>query len=734
MMADTNMNTTPTRFGHPAWLWLTVLLIGPSLWGGCATAARAADEIVIADFEGKDYGDWKATGEAFGPGPARGTLPGQMQVSGFEGKGLVNSFYKGDGSTGTLTSPPLTIQRKVINFLIGGGQHPGKTCINLLVDGKIVRTATGPNDRPGGTEELDWHSWDVSELIGKTARIEIVDKATGGWGHINIDHITQSDEKMMPVEKSKEIVCKKRYLNLPVKNNARKRWVSLIVGGEVVREFDIELADKDPDFWVFLDLTPFKGKTATIKLGAMRRDSKALELIHQADSVKGGEDMYREKYRPQFHFTSKRGWNNDSNGLVYYKGEYHLFYQHNPYGWKWGNMTWGHAVSKDLVHWTELGDAIHPDELGTIFSGSAVVDEHNTTGFQTGDEKPIVCVYTSAGGRNRLSKGRPFTQSLAYSNDRGRTWTVYEGNPVQCHIAGNNRDPKAIWYEPLKQWVIVLYLDDKRMAFFTSKDLKSWTMHSELTCFHECPELFELPVDGDKTKTKWVLYGGSGEYLLGSFDGKQFKPDGEAIKFNYGNCFYASQTFNNVPPEDGRRIQIAWGRIGHKSMPFNQMMDFPVELTLHTTDEGIRMFAVPVREIELLHDKKHAWQGKAIRPGENLLKSITGDLFHIRAEFEPGDAEQVGFVIRGTPVMYDAKKAQLSCMKNKATLKPAGGKIRLELLVDRMSIEIYGNDGRVYMPMGVIPPDDNKSLEVFAKGGAARATKLTVWKLKSAWR
>lgn len=728
------MHHTPNRSGRSVCFWLGILLVGPLAWGGCAATARAADEIVIADFEGKDYGDWKVTGEAFGPGPARGTLPGQMHVSGYEGKGLVNSFYRGDGTKGTLTSPPFTIQRKYINFLLGGGQHPGKTCINLLAGGKVVRTATGPNDKPGGTEALDWHSWDVADLAGKTAQIQIVDQATGGWGHINIDHITQSDEKMMPVEKTKEIVCTKRYLNLPVKNGARKCWVSLVVDGEIVREFDIELADKDPDFWVFLDLTPFKNKTATIKLSAIRRGSKALEMIHQADTIKGGENMYREEYRPQFHFTSKRGWNNDSNGLVYYKGEYHLFYQHNPYGWKWGNMTWGHAVSKDLVHWTELGDAIHPDELGTIFSGSAVVDEHNTTGFQTGDEKPIVCVYTSAGGRNRLSKGQPFTQSIAYSNDRGRTWTVYEDNPVQGHIAGNNRDPKAIWYEPLKQWVIVLYLDDKRMAFFTSKDLKSWTMHGELKCFHECPELFELPVDGDKTKTKWVLYGGSGDYLLGHFDGKRFTPDGKPIKYNYGNCFYASQTFNNVPPEDGRRIQIAWGRIGHKSMPFNQMMDFPVELTLHTTDEGIRMFAVPVREIALLHDKEHAWQGKPIRPGENLLKGITGDLFHIRAEFEPGDAEQFGFVIRGTPVTYDVKEAQLSCLKNKAPLKTKDGKIRLELLVDRMSVEIYGNDGRVYMPMGVISPDDNKTIEVFAKGGPARATSLTVWELKSAWR
>jgi len=702
---------------------------------GCASTTRAADDILIAGFEGKDYGDWQVTGEAFGPGPARGTLPRQMAVSGFEGKGLVNSYYNGDATIGTLTSPPFKIERKYINFLIGGGKHPGQTCINLLIDRKTVRTATGPNDRPGGSEELDWHSWDVSDLIGKTARIRILDQATGGWGHINVDHITQSDAKAaVAMEKTMELVCKKRYLNLPVKNGARKRWVSLIIDSKTVREFDIELADSKVDFWVVLDLTPFKGKTATLQVSALRKGSKALELIHQADAIKGCEDLYKEKYRPQFHFSSQRGWNNDSNGLVYYKGEYHLFYQHNPYGWKWGNMTWGHAVSKDLVHWTELADAIHPDKLGTIYSGSAVVDEHNTAGFQTGDEKVIVCVYTSAGGRNRLSKGQPFTQSIAYSNDRGRTWTVYEGNPVLKHINKSNRDPKVIWHEPTQQWVMVLYLDDKRMAFFTSKDLKSWESHSELKCFHECPELFELPVDGNEKTKKWVLYGGSCDYFLGQFDGKRFTPDGKPIKFNYGNCFYASQTFNNVPPEDGRRIQIAWGRIGHKAMPFNQMMDFPVELTLRTTDEGVRMFASPIREIALLHGKEHTWRNRVLKEGQNLLEGVTGDLFHIRAEFDVGNADRVGFVIRSVPVVYDVKAKQLECKGRKAPLEGKAGKIRLELLIDRMSIEIFANDGRIYMPIGAIPPDDNRTLEVFTKGGTAKATSLTVWELKSAWQ
>jgi fructan beta-fructosidase len=189
----------------------------------CLTV-EAQEDILIADFEGQNYGDWKITGEAFGPGPAQGTLANQMKVTGYEGKGLVNSYYQGDKTTGTLTSPPFEIERKYINFLIGGGKYPGRTCMNLLVDGKIVRTATGPNDQPGGSEELDWDSWDVSDLIGSKAQIQIVDQRTGGWGHINVDHIVQSNKKIeVAKNKTREFLLNKQYLNFPVKNGVKKR-------------------------------------------------------------------------------------------------------------------------------------------------------------------------------------------------------------------------------------------------------------------------------------------------------------------------------------------------------------------------------------------------------------------------------------------------------------------------------------------------------------------------------
>jgi len=689
----------------------------------------AAPDLVVADFEGEDYGAWRVEGDAFGPGPARGTLPGQMVVSGFLGRGLVNTFYNGDNTTGTLISPPFAIERPFINFLLGGGMYPGEACIDLLVDGEVVRSATGPNDKPGGSEQLGWRSWDVSALQGKSGVLRIVDRRTGSWGHINVDHITQSDHRLQEVEMSAQLALEKRYLNFPVSNGAPMRRMTVRLGEDVARAFDIELALEEPDFWVFMDVAAYRGRQATIETKLSEQEAPALERISNDDEIRGAEDLYRERYRPQFHFSSRRGWNNDPNGLVYHAGEYHLFYQHNPYGWKWGNMHWGHAVSPDLVHWTELGDALFPDQHGTCFSGSAVVDEGNTSGLGTGDEPPLVCVYTGAGD--------PFTQCLAYSTDRGRTWRTYEGNPVLAHIIGGNRDPKVIWYAPERKWVMALYLDGNDFALFSSPNLKQWERMSDvhLPGSSECPEFFEIALDDDAADTRWVFYGGNGLYLVGGFDGTTFTAEaGDPRRLNYGNCFYASQTYNGLPPEDGRRILVGWGTFEMPGMPFNQMMDFPVELTLRSTPDGPRLFALPAREIAALHTKKHAWTHLALREGRNPLADVSGELFHIRARFKVGAGAQFGFHIRGIPVVYNAAHRSLSCWTASAPLEPVDGTITLELLVDRTSIEVFANEGFLYMPVGVLPSDQLQTLDVFTRGGATRLDALEVYELKSAWR
>jgi fructan beta-fructosidase len=553
----------------------------------------------------------------------------------------------------------------------------------------------------------------------------------GVWGLMQ-DSVTASEKSVAgPVSRNmdtaeaiKELVLQSQYLNLPVRNGAAKHRMSLSVEGRTVREFEIELAEGEPDFWVFLDISMFRGKKATLRVASLRRDSAAWQAIVPSDTIEGAQDLYRENHRPQFHFSSRRGWNNDSNGLVFYRGEYHLYYQHNPYGWNWGNMHWGHAVSTDLVHWKELPLALYPQRFGDwCFSGSAVVDSDNTAGFKTGAEDVIVAAYTSTG------RG----ECIAYSNDRGCTFTDYAGNPVVTH---QGRDPKVIWYKPGRHWVMAVYDErdkSRGISFYTSRNLKDWQFRSRIEGFYECPEIFELRVDGNRDNTKWVLHAADGNYVLVRFDGKTFVAESDRQPWSYGNCFYASQTYNNLPPEDGRRIQIAWGRIATPGMPFNQCMLFPCELTLRTTEDGIRMSAEPVREIESLHQQAYRWTEEALTREGNVLAHITGDLFHLRGRFEVGTAAGLDLVIRGVPVAYDAQKQELSCQGKKAPLRPTDGTIQLEILVDRTSIEIFGNQGRVYMPIGVIPADNDKSLRLHARGNGVRIQSLEVYRLRSAW-
>ena len=685
--------------------------------------AAATEDIVVADFEGVSYGNWEAIGTAFGPGPARGTLPNQMTVSGYVGAGLANSFYGGDRSTGTLTSPPFQIERKYITFYIGGGKFAGRTCMNLIVDGRIARTATGWYDRPGGSERLIWQAWDVSNLAGKTGRVQIVDQQAGPWGHITVDQIVMCDERNV-VDQRKELVARKPYLNLPVRNGAEKRRMRIVVDGRTAREFEIELAEQRPDFWVFLDLTPFTGKKVSVEADGLPRNAHGFNLIEQADKIYGADELYHEALRPQFHFTSRRGWNNDSNGLVFYKGEWHLYYQHNPYGVQWGNMHWGHAVSEDLVHWRELPIALYPQQFGDwCFSGSAVVDGNDTGGFRRGDEPAIVAAYTSTG------RG----ECIAYSNDRGRTFTEFEGNPVVRHAG---RDPKVIWYGPGRHWVMALYDEadgKRRIAFYTSRDLRAWEFASTIDGFFECPEIFELAVEGEAGQRRWVLYAADGDYMIGAFDGRVFTPESGKHRFSYGNCFYASQTYNDVPAADGRRVQIAWGRVETPGMPFNQMMLFPVELTLRPTGDGVRMFAVPVREIERLQERDLAWRDVTVSPGSDPVGEVEGDLLHVRATLRPAGATKCGFAVRGTEVAYDVAAGKLSCLDKTAPLSAVEDAIRLELLVDRTSVEVFANDGQVYMPMAVTPRDDDKTLRILAEGGPVKVESLEIHRLRSAW-
>lgn len=655
----------------------------------------ADDDLLIADFEGDSYGQWTITGDAFGDVPAKGTLPNQMAVSGYEGKRLVNTFAGGDKTTGTVTSLEFTIERSHIAFLIGGGPHKDTLGLRLLLGDETVRSATGSE-----SEQLLWASWDVSDLKGRKVRLRIIDNATEGWGHICVDHIIQTDSPPKPFDLTRDLA---RYRQQP--------------------------------------------------------------------------DYMNEPLRPQFHFSPEINWMNDPNGLVFHDGEYHLFHQYNPAGNSWGHMSWGHAVSRDLVHWRHLPLAIPEADGVMAFSGCCVVDHKNTSGFGNGSKPPMVAIYTGHG------HGRQ-TQWLAYSNDSGRSWTKYANNPVLDVGKADFRDPKVFWHEATRRWVMVVSLAvEKVLVFYGSDDLKSW---KELSRFGpagvvnkpnwECPDLFELPVEGEPGKRLWVLEvdigngsvagGSGGEYFVGTFDGTRFKTTQRAQWVDYGRDFYAPISWDNIPPSDGRRIWIGWFNNWETSLvptfPWRSCMSVPRELSLikvaFNSEEPPTYVLVqkPVAELQnlrigsmTLDTKTAAWPPVPItKPGE--LADMT---FGLQATLRPGNARSVGFRIRTgddeyTEVAYDRNFAGVYVDRSKsgnvgfhrafpgrhtAPARLIKGEVTLQILVDRSSIEVFINGGEVVISDRIFPSSRAPVIETFAGDDTASIPSAQLYKLRSIW-
>lgn len=462
-------------------------------------------------------------------------------------------------------------------------------------------------------------------------------------------------------------------------------------------------------------------------------------------SSKPSKDYYDEIYRPQFHFTPERNWHNDPNGLVFYKGEYHMFYQYNPKGNEWGFMHWGHTISTDLVHWKHFPIALYPDENSedtvncTAYSGSAIVDEHNLLKKEIGNEKTLVAFYTS----------QNCGQRIAYSVDKGRNWEKFEGNPIiPFNEKDDARDPKVIWYEPAQKWVMVLYRkaseDDgsKGVSFYTSENLIDWEWKSHISGFYECPDLIQLQVSNRPDEKKWILFDGDGSYFIGDFDGEAFVPETEKMKSDFGKNYYAAQTWSNIPEEDGRTLQIAWMRGGKfPEMPFNGQMSFPCELSLTKFNSGYKLIRVPAKEIENLHGKHYMWENKNLIPGlnENILKKVKGDCFHIKCVFNIKTSNNFGFMVRsgkkdaGTEILYNVKKETLSVLGTTVPLVPIDDKISLEILVDRTSVEIFANEGQTVISNCFTPAKGAEGLILFTNGGELEVEKMDIYKMESAW-
>lgn len=694
------------------------------LWMGWSSSiARAADDIVIADFESESYGAWTVEGTSFGSGPARGTLPNQMSVSGFLGERLVNSFTGGDNAVGTLTSPSFTIERDHLNFLIGGGGYADETCLKLLVRGEAVRTASGPNVENGGSEALDWATWDVCDLRGQSARLQIVDQRRGGWGHINVDQIVQSDRRAQTTaaDRTRELVLDQRYLLFPIQNGGPQCRMKLSIAGRVVQSFDINLAVGEPDWWSHFDLAAHQGQSLTISVDKLPTGSQGLANVTASNTPRHTQPLYDEALRPQLRFSQQRGWNNDPNGMVYHDGEYHFFWQSNPFGPEWANMFWGHAVSRDLVHWEELPYALYPRVMAVdkCFSGSANIDFQNTGGWQQGTEPVLVAAFTDTG----------CGEALAISRDRGRTWEYIPENPVIKH---QGRDPKLIWYEPGQHWVIAVYTeigDRQLIEFYTSHNLKQWELASQLDGFFECPEFVELPVDGDAANRRWVLFAANAEYVVGKFDGRTFAPEHHGKhKLHYGE-YYASQCFSRAP--EGRVVQVGWARIKLPGMPFNQGFSLPTELTLHTTPDGLRMRANPIRELEQLRADPQRVIDQPLTADQSVRVATQGQLYDVLVDVEVGTAQQVVLRFGENQVACDVLKQDLSGM----ALPLRGGRLRFRVVIDRPLFEVVGDGGRAYL---TAPRTDGgreiSAIELSATGGAGQVHELTVYPMRSIWK
>jgi fructan beta-fructosidase len=446
--------------------------------------------------------------------------------------------------------------------------------------------------------------------------------------------------------------------------------------------------------------------------------------------------IYEEKYRPQFHFTSERNWINDPDGLVYYEGEYHLFFQHNPNGNYWGNMTWGHAVSSDLIHWKQLDNAITPDYLGSVFSGSAIVDFLNTSGLKGGNYDPIIAIYTAAGDTSEESRGQPFTQCIAYSNDKGRTWEKYNANPVLPHIVGQNRDPKVLWFEPKKCWIMALYLDGSDFALFRSSNLKHWTRFQTLHIpdSAECPDLFELPVDENPEERRWVFTDATGHYVIGYFDGRKFTIESGPFLMTHGSNFHSFQTYNNIPAEDGRRIQLVWMAGGlYPGMQFNQQMGIPCSLTLVRLPSGIRLRRYPIREIDSLQGPALCWENHKLNVGDNILADIEGELFDISIDIKCEKSSGFALLVGGHEIRFSASNHLISFLGRSMPLDACDNNVRLRVLVDKTSVELFVDDGVSSMSSCYLPKEGAAPLGLFSEGDTSTIISLKVYHLSSIW-
>lgn len=575
-----------------------------------------------------------------------------------------------------------------------------------------------------------------------------------------------------------------KYLILPIQESCNEGKVKLDTGSPADMAMDVRLAVDSVEYYVPFAL-PQGAKEAVVTIGRVAANAVCWDNISLADTFDTSNTDY---YRPEYHHTPLYGWMNDANGLVYKDGEYHLYFQYNPYGSKWGNMHWGHSVSKDLVHWEHLDPAIARDTLGHIFSGSTVIDKNNSAGY---GKDAMIAFYTSASDEHGQ------IQCMAYSNDNGRTYTKYENNPILTPFDGlkDFRDPKVFWYEPAQKWYMIVSAD-KNMRFYSSTDLKQWEYLSQFGEGYgvqpnqfECPDFIQLPVDGNKDNMKWVMivninpgcpFGGSAtEYFIGDFDGKEFKCDTDKSVtkwLDFGKDHYATVCFSNT---GDRIIAVPWMSNWQYAnvTPIRQYRGanaLPRELSLYTKNGEIYMAANVVKETEALRKSTRNIESISVE-GETVIDSITDGLnsgVELEMDIVPGKAQTVGFDIMNakgekTKIYLDLKSGRAVMDRTESGLIAFGEKAEphfkenhdrrktesinyindfalgtwaplslcegksyhLNVFVDKCSVELFVDGGRIAMTNLVFPTEVYNSLRFYTEGGKAEVKNLSIHKL-----
>lgn len=482
----------------------------------------------------------------------------------------------------------------------------------------------------------------------------------------------------MEISKMK-IEIKNKYLVFPVNTLAAKKVLSFKTDSKTVYQINIKLDNYNPNFYAYIDVSRFLGQTLNMLI-----DPEMKIEFREADEI-DIDNLYHEPFRPQVHFTTKNGWLNDPNGLLYKDGIYHMFYQHNPTEPYWDNMHWGHAESKDLIHWEEKQTVLFPDDRGMMFSGCAISDDKNLIDKNAENNKTAILYYTTT---------TPYCQHMSYSTDNFKTIKQYMEKPVIPHIKANNRDPKVVFCEELNCYIMALYLDEDVYCILNSEDLINW---QELQRIHlaedsECPDLFPLYDSyGDR---KWIFIGGHNKYLVGNFKSGKFVAEQSVLTLQYGNSGYAGQTFSNLP--NNRIVRMVWDLYGIPPFNFNGQMGFPTEMSLSKYDGTYYLQANPIEEIKTIYKNQKVFNEVTVTPKKMFIKKLDTNAHLLKLNADNLNNGKMIISIFGRSISFDFANNEMKIGNCIAPISLTSNELDITVIVDKCSMEVFADGGKIF--------------------------------------